>query len=327
MNTLPPVLEVDDLDVTLFTRNGTLPAVEKMSISVGAGETVVLVGESGCGKSLTALAVMRLLPDPPARTTGGSARLAGRDLLALPEREMVRLRGRDIAMIFQDPMSALNPVLSVGAQLAEVLRAHTDLPGHAVRERSLELLEHVGIPAAAERLDDFPHQLSGGTCQRVMIAMAVACRPRLLIADEPTTALDVTIQAQVLALLSDLQRDVGMGMLYISHDLAVVAEIAQRVVVMYAGVKVEEAPAETLFAKPLHPYTRGLLAATPTPGGPLRAPLADIPGRVPALAERPTGCLFAARCPLAFDRCRTERPTLRDAGAGHAVACFVALPE
>ena len=327
MSVAAPVLEVQNLDVTLFTRSGVLPAVQAMSISVGAGETVALVGESGCGKSLTALAAMRLLPDPPARITGGSVRLAGRDLLALPEREMVRLRGRDVAMIFQDPMSALNPVLSVGTQLAEVLRAHTDLSPRAVHERSLELLEMVGIPAAAQRLDDFPHQLSGGTCQRVMIAMAVACRPRLLIADEPTTALDVTIQAQVLALLRDLQREVGMGMLYISHDLAVVAEIAQRVVVMYAGVKVEESSAQKLFAKPLHPYTRGLLAATPTPGGPLRGPLADIPGRVPALAERPSGCLFAERCPLAFDRCRAERPKLREAGGGHAVACFAVLPE
>jgi peptide/nickel transport system ATP-binding protein len=322
-----PVLQVDDLYITLFTRNGTLPAVEKMSLAVEAGETVALVGESGCGKSLTALAVMRLLPDPPARITGGRVRLGERELTSLPEREMVRLRGRDLAMIFQDPMSALNPVLSVGAQLAEVLRAHTDLPAHAVRDRARELLDLVGIPAAAQRLDDFPHLLSGGTCQRVMIAMAVACRPRLLIADEPTTALDVTIQAQVLALLSDLQREVGMGMLYISHDLAVVAEIAQRVVVMYAGVKVEEAPAEQIFSTPLHPYTRGLLAATPTPGGALRAPLADIPGRVPNLAERPHGCLFAARCSLAFDRCRAERPALRAAGAGHAVACFAALPE
>ena len=321
------VLEVDALDVTLFTRGGALPAVEGFSITVGAGETVALVGESGCGKSLTALAIMRLLPDPPARITGGSVRLAGKNLVELPEREMVRLRGRDMAMIFQDPMSALNPVLSIGAQLAEVLRAHTDLRSRAVHERSRELLEMVGVPDATSRLADFPHQLSGGTCQRVMIAMAVACRPRLLIADEATTALDVTIQAQVLALLTDIQREVGMGMLYITHDLAVVSEIAQRVVVMYAGVKVEEASAEALFAAPLHPYTRGLLAATPMPGAPLRAALAEIPGRVPSLSERPAGCLFAARCPLVFDRCRAERPALHGAGAGRFVACFAVPPQ
>ena len=322
-----PVLDVDALDVTLFTRGGALPAVEGFSITVGAGETVALVGESGCGKSLTALAIMRLLPDPPARITGGSVRLAGKNLLDLPEREMVRLRGRDIAMIFQDPMSALNPVLPVGVQLAEVLRAHTDLRSRAVHERSRELLEMVGVPDAAGRLADFPHQLSGGTCQRVMIAMAVACRPRLLIADEATTALDVTIQAQVLALLTDIQREVGMGMLYITHDLAVVAEIAQRVVVMYAGEKVEEADADALFTTPLHPYTRGLLAATPVPGAPLRATLTEIPGRVPPLSERPAGCLFAARCPLVFDRCRAERPTQQTAGAGRQVACFAVPPQ
>ena len=321
-----PVLEVEALDVTLFTRAGALPAVQAFSIAVGAGETVALVGESGCGKSLTALAIMRLLPDPPARQTGGAIRLAGKNLSDLPERDMVRLRGRDVAMIFQDPMSALNPVLPIGAQLAEVLRAHTDLRSRAVQDRAIELLQLVGVPDAARRLADYPHQLSGGTCQRVMIAMAVACRPRLLIADEPTTALDVTIQAQVLALLSDLKREVGMGMLYITHDLAVVAEIAERVVVMYAGVKVEQASTEALFATPLHPYTRGLLAATPAPGGPLRAALTEIPGRVPPLSERPTGCLFAARCPLVFDRCRAERPALHAAGAGHQVACFAVPP-
>jgi oligopeptide/dipeptide ABC transporter ATP-binding protein len=322
-----PVLDVEALDVTLFTRGGALPAVQGFSITVGAGETVALVGESGCGKTLTALAIMRLLPDPPARITGGHVRLSGKNLLDLPEREMVRLRGRDMAMIFQDPMSALNPVLPIGTQLAEVLHAHTDLRSRAVHDRSRKLLEMVGVPDAAGRLADYPHQLSGGTCQRVMIAMAVACRPRLLIADEATTALDVTIQAQVLALLTDIQREVGMGMLYITHDLAVVAEIAQRVVVMYAGEKVEEASAEALFAEPLHPYTRGLLAATPVPGAPLRATLAEIPGRVPPLSERPAGCLFAARCPLAFDRCRAERPALHAAGADRQVACFAVPPQ
>jgi peptide/nickel transport system ATP-binding protein len=320
------VLEVADLDVTLFTRSGALPAVEGFGLTIAAGETVALVGESGCGKSLAALAIMRLLPDPPARVTGGSVRLDGTDLLTLSERQMVRVRGSAAAMIFQDPMSALNPVVSVGAQLVEVLRAHTDLASSAARARAVALLEEVGVAAAAERMADYPHQLSGGTCQRVMIAMAIACRPRLLIADEATTALDVTIQAQVLALLARLQRDMGMAMLFITHDLGVVAEIAQRVVVMYAGMKVEEAPVEALFAAPLHPYTQGLLAATPVPGEDERAPLREIGGRVPGLAEKPAGCLFNARCPLAFARCVAERPVLRMKEPGHSVACFAVAP-
>jgi peptide/nickel transport system ATP-binding protein len=316
------VLDVEDLDVTLFTRAGALRAIEGFSLSVAAGETVALVGESGCGKSLAALACMRLLPDPPARITGGAVRLDGRDLVPLPEREMVRIRGRSAAMIFQDPVGALNPVTPVGAQLVEMLRAHLAMSRPAARARATELLDLVGIPDAAGRLDDYPHQLSGGTCQRVMIAMAIACRPRLLIADEATTALDVTIQAQVLALLAQLQAEMGMGILFITHDLGVVAEVARRVVVMYAGVKVEEAPVDSLFTTPLHPYTQGLLAATPVAGEATRHRLAEIPGRVPALSERPAGCLFAARCPLVFARCLAERPPLQPAGAGRQVACF-----
>jgi oligopeptide/dipeptide ABC transporter ATP-binding protein len=267
---------------------------------------------------------MRLLPEPPARITGGSVRLDGREVLDLPEREMVRLRGSIAAMIFQDPMSALNPVTTVGGQLVEVLRAHTDLAPGAALARAVALLEQVGVPEAAARMDDYPHQLSGGTCQRVMIAMAIACRPRLLIADEATTALDVTIQAQVLALLAQLQNEIGMGMLVITHDLGVVAEVARRVVVMYAGMKVEEAPVEALFSSPLHPYTKGLLAATPVAGDDERAPLREIAGRVPDLSYTPVGCLFVTRCPLAFDRCRAERPTLSQAGKGRQVACFAA---
>jgi peptide/nickel transport system ATP-binding protein len=319
---LTPVLEVSDLDVTLFTRAGALPAVEGLSLSIAAGETVALVGESGCGKSLAALALMRLLPDPPARITGGSVKLDGREVLTLSERAMVKLRGATAAMIFQDPMSALNPVTSIGAQLVEVLRAHTNLSLRAARARAVALLEQVGVPAAMSRMGDFPHQLSGGTCQRVMIAMAIACRPRLLIADEATTALDVTIQAQVLTLLGRLQAEIGMGILFITHDLGVVAEVAQRVVVMYAGMKVEEAPVEDLFALPLHPYTQGLLAATPVPRDDERVPLRDIGGRVPALSEKPAGCLFVDRCPIAFAQCRAERPKLRLVGAGRHVACF-----
>jgi oligopeptide/dipeptide ABC transporter ATP-binding protein len=320
------VLEIAELEVTLFTRAGPLKVIEGFSLRVAPGEAVALVGESGCGKSMTALAAMRLLPDPPARVTAGRIAIDGQDILDLSERRMQALRGRTAAMIFQDPMSALNPVTSVYAQIAEVLRAHTDLTGPALRVRARELLERVGIAEAERRLDEFPHRLSGGTCQRVMIAMAIACRPRLLIADEATTALDVTIQAQVLALLAEIRRDVGMGMLLITHDLAVVAEAAQRVVVMYAGVKVEEAPVAALFAAPLHPYTKGLLAATPVPGGALRAPLAEIPGRVPALAERPVGCLFAPRCPVAFARCRVERPVPVELGGGRSVACFAVTP-
>jgi oligopeptide/dipeptide ABC transporter ATP-binding protein len=319
---MSPVLDIEDLDVTLFTRAGALRAIEGFSLSVAAGETVALVGESGCGKSLTALACMRLLPDPPARITGGSVRLEGRDLVPLPERDMVRIRGRSAAMIFQDPVGALNPVTPIGDQLTEMLRAHLQLSRPAARHRAAELLALVGIPDAAGRLDDYPYQLSGGTCQRVMIAMAIACRPRLLIADEATTALDVTIQAQVLALLAQLQAEMGMGILFITHDLGVVAEIAQRVVVMYAGVKVEEAQVDELFATPLHPYTQGLLAATPIAGETTRHRLAEIPGRVPPLSERPAGCLFAARCPKVFDRCLAERPALRDIGPGRQVACF-----
>jgi oligopeptide/dipeptide ABC transporter ATP-binding protein len=315
------VLDIEGLGVTLFTRAGRLPAIEGFSLSIGAGETVALVGESGCGKSLAALAVMRLLPEPPARITAGAIRLDGRNLVTLSEREMVRLRGGAVGMIFQDPMTALNPVLSVGAQLTEALQAHTRLSPRARRERAIELLDLVGVPAPGARLDDFAHQLSGGTAQRVGIAMAVACGPRLLIADEPTTALDVTIQAQVLALLQRLQRQSGMAMLFITHDLGVVAEIADRVAVMYAGMKVEEAGVDALFAAPAHPYTRGLLGATPIPGEGRRR-LADIPGRVPALNERDAGCPFAARCPDVIDRCRVERPALTPFGDGRVVACF-----
>ena len=321
----PPVLDVAGLDVTLFTRAGRLRAVEGLDLRLHAGETLALVGESGCGKSLSALAVMRLLPEPPARITAGSVRLDGRDLVGLSEREMVRLRGAAAAMIFQDPIGALNPVTTIGKQITEALRAHLPLSATAAAEQAATLLDLVGVPAARRRLGDYPHQLSGGTCQRVAIAMAIACRPRLLIADEATTALDVTIQAQVLALLRRVQAETGMAMLVITHDLGVVADIAQRVAVMYAGHKVEEAPVDALFATPLHPYTRGLLGATPTPGS--TAELVEIPGRVPSLAERPAGCPFAPRCPLAFARCTAERPRLAAIGPDRQVACFATAPS
>ncbi len=317
-------LEVRGLSTTLFTRRGEMKAVDGLSLSVGAGETVALVGESGCGKSLSALSIMRLLPDPPARLVGGEVKLNGRDIVTLTEEAMLDIRGQEIGMIFQDPMSSLNPVATVEKQIVEVLRTHTDLGRAAARERARELLELVGMPDAGRRLDAYPHQLSGGMCQRVMIAMAIACSPSVLIADEPTTALDVTVQAQVLALLKKLQTDAGMAMIFITHDLGVVAETADRVVVMYAGRKVEEASVDDLFDAPLHPYTAGLIGATPTPGAARAARLADIPGMVPPLNALPAGCAFAPRCPRVMERCRRERPELSRPTPGRLVACFAA---
>ena len=317
-------LEVKGLSTTLFTRRGEMKAVDGLSLSVGAGETVALVGESGCGKSLSALSIMRLLPDPPARIVGGEVRLNGRDLVPMPEEAMLDIRGKEIGMIFQDPMSSLNPVATVATQIVEVLRSHTDMGRTAARARALELLELVGMPDAPRRLDEYPHRLSGGMCQRVMIAMAIACNPSVLIADEPTTALDVTVQAQVLALLKKLQADSGMAMIFITHDLGVVAETANRVVVMYAGRKVEEAGVDELFEAPLHPYTAGLIGATPIPGAERAARLADIPGMVPALNALPPGCAFADRCPRVMDRCRQEMPRLTQPTHGRLVACFAA---
>ncbi len=317
-------LEVRGLSTTLFTRRGKMKAVDGLSLSVGAGETVALVGDSGCGKSLSALSIMRLLPDPPARLVDGEVRLNGRDIVPLAEEAMLDIRGQEIGMIFQDPMSSLNPVATVEKQIVEVLRTHTDLGRAAARGRARELLELVGMPDASRRLDAYPHQLSGGMCQRVMIAMAIACSPSVLIADEPTTALDVTVQAQVLALLKKLQADAGMAMIFITHDLGVVAETADRVVVMYAGRKVEEASVDDLFDTPLHPYTAGLIGATPTPGAARADRLADIPGMVPPLNDLPAGCAFAPRCSRVMERCRQERPELTQPAPGRLVACFAA---
>jgi peptide/nickel transport system ATP-binding protein len=321
------ILEIDSLQVSLFTRRGVLPAVDGLSLTVAAGETVAIVGESGCGKSLTALAVMRLLPEPPAKIVGGAVRFMGRDLAALSEREMQRVRGKDISMIFQDPMTSLNPVASVGDQLIEAIRWHDDVSRKEAHARAVELLRQVRIPDAERRLSDFPHQMSGGMSQRVMIAMAIACGPKLLIADEPTTALDVTIQAQILELMKELQANSGMGLIIITHDLGVVAETADRVVVMYAGRKVEEATVDALFERPLHRYTRGLLGATPSAKRRRGARLAEIAGSVPALSELPGGCAFANRCADAFDRCRVERPTLMPLLPGRTAACFAAEDE
>ncbi len=325
---MTPALELRDLSVGLHSKRGVLPAVRNVSFAVAPGETLAVVGESGCGKSLTALAIMRLLPDPPARITGGQVLLEGRDLAALSERGMQAVRGRDIGMIFQDPMSALNPVATVEAQITEVIRRHQTLSAAAARDRALELLSLVGISDAKSRLGEYPHRLSGGMSQRVMIAMAIACNPRVLIADEPTTALDVTIQAQIIDLLRRLQAQTGMALLLITHDLGVVAEAADRVVVMYAGKVVETAAVDALFDRPLHPYSSGLMAATPTAGPEGRhARLADIPGMVPALADLPPGCAFAARCPKVFDRCLRAPPALARPPGGHPVACFAVEQE
>ncbi|MGU3496860.1 ABC transporter ATP-binding protein [Xanthobacteraceae bacterium A53D] len=317
-----PLLSVEDIEVTLFTRAGKLTAVDRLSLHVKPGETLAIVGESGCGKSITALALMGLLPWPPAKLTHGKVELAGRDLARLSEREMQDVRGKDLAMIFQDPMSSLNPVLTVGEQIVEVIARHDPASRKEMRERALELMRKVKIPDAERRFSDYPHQLSGGMNQRIVIAMAIACQPRLLIADEPTTALDVTIQAQILDLLKDLQAETGMGLIIITHDLGVVAETADRVLVMYAGRKVEEGTVDAVFEAPLHPYTRGLMGATPSASDQPHGRLSEIPGSVPPLSALPQGCAFNNRCPAAFDRCFAARPVLTQPMPAHVVACF-----
>ena len=324
-----PLLEVRDLTTHFFTQDGITRAVDGVSFDISPGETLGIVGESGCGKSVTALSVLRLLPDKMGRIIAGSVRFDGVDLLALSEAEMRDIRGNRIAMIFQEPMTSLNPVLSIGHQIAESLRIHKGLGRHEAREHARRMLEVVRIPDARSRLDDYPHQLSGGMRQRVMIAMALACSPKLLIADEPTTALDVTIQAQVLKLILELKEKTGAAVLLITHDLGVVAETCQRVVVMYAGRKVEEASVLELFDRPAHPYTRGLLASIARGrAGARKKRLQEIPGVVPSLREPIAGCAFAPRCGHAIDRCHREAPALRDIGNGdashHFAACFLA---
>jgi peptide/nickel transport system ATP-binding protein len=321
------VLEVKNLQTVFFTASGLFRAVDDVSFTVGRGETLAIVGESGCGKSVTALSIMRLVPDPPGRIVGGSVTLEGTDLLGVSDAEMRRIRGNRISMIFQEPMTSLNPVLTIGRQIAETVKLHQNLSGDAAKERAVEMLRLVHIPDAETRLRQYPHELSGGMRQRVMIAMALACNPQVLIADEPTTALDVTIQAQILDLIAELKDKLGTAVILITHDLGVVAETAQRVVVMYAGRKVEEAPVEALFDNPLHPYTRGLMLAIPrldvdAEEGGRRPRLQEIPGMVPLLTRPIVGCAFAARCGLATERCRTVAPPVVDAGGGHTVACW-----
>ena len=324
----PPVLlEVDDLTTYFFTRDGIVRAVDGVSFSVRRGEALAIVGESGCGKSVTSLSIMRLIASPPGRTVKGRVVFEGRDLLQLSEVEMRKIRGDAISMIFQEPMTSLNPVLTIGHQIAEALVLHRGSSRDDAARRTVELLRTVRMPEAERRASQYPHELSGGMRQRVMIAMALACEPRLLIADEPTTALDVTIQAQILDLMRELQQKTGSAIVLITHDLGVVAEMAERVVVMYAGRKVEEAPVSALFAHPRHPYTRGLLDSIPKLGADSagqgeRTRLAEIAGTVPSLSEPIVGCAFAPRCAYAVARCHDDAPPLEEKAPAHFAACW-----
>jgi oligopeptide/dipeptide ABC transporter ATP-binding protein len=324
-----PLLDVRDLHTVFDTPEGRLDAVDRVSFQVFPGETLGLVGESGCGKSVTALSLLRLVPSPPGSIEGGEIRFQEKDLLKLPEAEMRAVRGNHISMIFQEPMTSLNPVFTIGSQISEAIELHQKLGRREVRERVIETLHLVGIPSPEERLNDYPHQLSGGMRQRVMIAMALSCNPMLLIADEPTTALDVTIQAQILDLINRLKEELTMSVLLITHDLGIIAEVAQRVVVMYAGRVVETSGVEAIFGQPHHPYTVGLLGSLPRLGrgeGSRRERLQAIPGNVPTLFDREPACPFEERCPRVMDRCRREDPPLEEVGADHWVACFNRVP-
>ena len=318
------VLDVRDLRTQFVTSSGVIRAVDGVSWDVRAGETVALVGESGCGKSVSALSVMRLVAAPAGRIVGGQVLFKGRDLLTLSEEEMRRVRGREIGMVFQEPMTSLNPVLSVGRQLTEPVEIHLGMTRAESRARAVELLTLVGVSDPERRLGQYPHQFSGGMRQRMMIAMALACTPPLVLADEPTTALDVTIQAQILELMKDLSRRLGAAMLIITHNLGVVARYADRVNVMYAGRIVERATAREIYANPRHPYTLGLLRSVPRLDEPRRAKLQPIVGQPPDLSRLPPGCSFAPRCAYATDRCRREAPPLEDVGGEHLSACWLA---
>jgi oligopeptide/dipeptide ABC transporter ATP-binding protein len=325
-----PLLDVQSLRTELRLRNRVLPVVNDVSFKLHAGETLGIVGESGCGKSMTALSVMRLVPNPPGRIVGGSVRFAGTELLTLPEREMRALRGSSISMVFQEPMTALNPVRTIGSQIAEAITLHEGLGKRAARDKAIEMLNLVRIADAPARLDEYPHHLSGGMRQRVVIAMALSCNPRVLLADEPTTALDVTIQAQIMSVMRELRERLGTAMVLITHDLALVAENCDRVLVIYGGRKVEEAAADILFAAPAHPYTRGLLDSIPhlvvghsaLRRSGKRRRLREISGMVPALDMLPSGCPYAPRCPLASEQCRTVMPPLLAHAPDHLAACW-----
>jgi len=315
------LLDVQDLSVRFDTDDGVVHAVDRLSFTLEPGEVLGVVGESGCGKSVSAMSLLQLLPE--TAHVSGSAEFDGRDLISAPASRLREIRGREIAFVFQEPMTSLNPAFRIGNQVAEVLRRHLGLSRAQARLRTIELLDLVRIPAPKRRVDEYPHQLSGGMRQRVMIAMALACDPKILIADEPTTALDVTIQAGILDLMRDIRERLGTAIVLITHNLGVVADIADRVIVMYAGRKVEEALVDELYAHPQHPYTIGLLGAIPRPGAAdEQGRLREIPGRVPSLAELPAACAFAPRCPRADDRTRSERPELREIRPAHLVACF-----
>ena len=320
------LLEIRGLKTHFKTDDGWLHAVDGVDLAIDAGQTVCVVGESGCGKSVTAKTVMKLIDMPPGRIVAGEVRWKGRDLVPLPPEEMQKVRAKEIAIIFQEPMTSLNPVFTVGEQIAESLRLHEGLSRKAALERAVEMLRLVRIPTPEKRVRDYPHQFSGGMRQRVMIAIALACKPQLLIADEPTTALDVTIQAQILDLIAELKAELGMAVMLITHAMGVVAEVAQRVVVMYAGKVVEEAPVEALFARPLHPYTQGLIRSIPRIdlAATHKVRLEAIPGTVPKLIEPGEGCRFASRCRRATPDCSAATPPLRELAPGHRVACFLA---
>jgi peptide/nickel transport system ATP-binding protein len=322
-----PLLEVRGLGVEFQTRGGTAHVLEDIQLHIQRGETLGLVGESGCGKSITALALMRLIPQPPGRITSGQILFDGQDLLQLPEAQMRRVRGNRISMIFQEPMTSLNPAYSVGDQITESVRLHQGLNAKDGLARAVEMLEAVGIPDALRRVHEYPHQFSGGMRQRVMIAMALACQPDLLIADEPTTALDVTVQAQIFDLIRDLRERSGTAVLLITHDMGAVAEMTDRVAVMYAGRMVEEGPTDVVLSNPCHPYTQGLIACAPGRSPQSHGkPLQEIPGTVPSLLERKGGCTFADRCSQAQPRCRTSLPPSTWVQSGHRVMCWL-YPE
>jgi peptide/nickel transport system ATP-binding protein len=322
------VLEVEDLQTVFYTRAGLVKAVDGVSFSLNRGETLAIVGESGCGKSVTALSLMRLVANPPGRIVGGSIRLSGTDLVPLDEPSMRKIRGNRIAMIFQEPMTSLNPVMTIARQISEALILHQEMTRAAALERTIQMLDLVGIPEPAQRAREYPHQLSGGMRQRAMIAMALACKPEVLIADEPTSALDVTIQAQILEVIAKLRRELGTAVILITHDLGIVAETAERVIVMYAGRKVEEGDVPRVFAEPHHPYTRGLIHSIPrltlmrSRGAAQPERLQEIPGMVPALSNLPPGCAFAPRCKLASDVCRREVPPFEEKRPGLFAACW-----
>lgn len=320
------LLDVQAIRTVFRIREGVVPAIDNVSFSINRNETVAVVGESGCGKSVTALTIMRLIKSPPGKIEQGSVIFEGEDLLVASEQRMREIRGNDIAMIFQEPMTSLNPVLTIGEQIAEAIVIHQSISYRAAREKAVELLQKVEIPAARQRMDEYPHQMSGGMRQRVMIAMALSCNPKLLIADEPTTALDVTIQAQLMLLMQGLRDEMGMGIMLITHDLGVVANMADRVIVMYAGQIVEEAPVRDLFANPNHPYTQGLLRSVPRLDERVDT-LHVIKGTVPNLLYLPPGCRFNPRCPYAQEKCTLEEPNLIDTGEQHKVRCWFPLGE